>query len=163
VLHLSAGSVAGPKVQVQPARRDACWYGSRQGEVVRKAISELLGPPDPVRRCRTHKLRDVTERLPAEMRADVRKLMRAACRLVRDEGSARLKTLADWLGRDGHGDAVASRWRDAAMVLRSSATAFLECEKRFRRIMGHRDLWVLEQALNALTQQHGLASAKKIA
>jgi transcriptional regulatory protein LevR len=29
--------------------------------------------------------------------------------------------------------------------------------------MGHRDLWVLEQALNVLAQQHGLATAGKIA
>jgi hypothetical protein len=56
-----------------------------------------------------------------------------------------------------------SRWRDQTMVLRWSAAAFLECEKRFRRIMGHRDLWMLEQALDALAQQHGLATAKKIA
>jgi hypothetical protein len=34
VLQLSAGNVAGPKVQGQSARRDVCWYGSRLGEVV---------------------------------------------------------------------------------------------------------------------------------
>jgi transposase-like protein len=116
--------------------------GSR---ALRKAISELFGSPNPVQRCRTHKLRNVTERLPVEKRADVKKVMRAACRLVR--------------GRTRR----VSRWRDAAMVLRWSATAFLECEKRFRRIMGHRDLWMLEQAPNALAQQHELATARKIA
>jgi transposase-like protein len=182
-----------------------CRYGSR---ALRKAISELFGSPDPVQRCRTHKLRNVTERLPAEKGADVKKVMRAAYRLERDEGIARLTTLARWLERDGHGDAAASlregleetftisqpgltaalarclgaasvienphggvrgrtrrvsRWQDQTMVLRWCAAAFLECEKRFRRIMGHRDPWVLEQALDALAQQHGLATAKKIA
>jgi hypothetical protein len=34
-------------------------------KALRKAISELFGSPDPVQRCRTHKLRNVTERLPA--------------------------------------------------------------------------------------------------
>lgn len=35
------------------------------------------------------------------------------------------------------------RWRDGAMVLRWVAGAFLLTEKRFRRIMGYQDLWVL--------------------
>jgi transposase-like protein len=77
-------------------------------KALRKAINELFGSPNPVQRCRTHKLRNVTERLPVERRADVKKVMRAAYRLERDEGIARLKTLADWLERDGHADAAAS-------------------------------------------------------
>jgi putative transposase len=39
------------------------------------------------------------------------------------------------------------RWRDGAMVLRWMASAYLETEKGFRRIMGYRDLWMLEAAL----------------
>ncbi len=39
------------------------------------------------------------------------------------------------------------RWRDGGMALRWAATAFLETEKHFRRIMGYRDLWMLEAAL----------------
>ena len=40
-----------------------------------------------------------------------------------------------------------SRWRDGEMVLRWTASSLLACEKGFRRIMGHRDLWMLDAAL----------------
>ena len=40
-----------------------------------------------------------------------------------------------------------SRYRDAEMVLRWTATGFLEAEKSFRRIQGVKDLWVLATAL----------------
>ncbi|MEW5865105.1 MAG: hypothetical protein AB1773_16170 [Pseudomonadota bacterium] len=33
------------------------------------------------------------------------------------------------------------------MVLRWSAAGFLEAEKSFRRIQGHRQLWILKAAL----------------
>lgn len=39
------------------------------------------------------------------------------------------------------------RWRDGAMVQRWVAASFLATEKSFRRIMGHRDLWMLEAIL----------------
>ena len=41
-----------------------------------------------------------------------------------------------------------SRWRDGQMVLRWAAASFLDAEKNFRRIMGHRELWILEAALS---------------
>jgi hypothetical protein len=40
-----------------------------------------------------------------------------------------------------------SRWRDGNMVLRWVAAAFLETEKRYRKIMGHRDRWMLQAQL----------------
>lgn len=40
------------------------------------------------------------------------------------------------------------RWRDGAMVKRWAAAAFLATEKNFRKIMGYRDLWMLEAILN---------------
>jgi putative transposase len=40
------------------------------------------------------------------------------------------------------------RWRDGEMTLRWAAAAALETEKKFRRIMGHRDLWMLKAALD---------------
>jgi putative transposase len=40
-----------------------------------------------------------------------------------------------------------SQLKDGAMVLRWAASAFLSTEKKFRRIMGYRDLWTLETAL----------------
>src|SRR5207247_331906 len=43
------------------------------------------------------------------------------------------------------------RWRDGKMVLRWAAAAFLITESNFRRIMGYRDLWMLEAALGRKT------------
>lgn len=40
-----------------------------------------------------------------------------------------------------------SRWRDRDMKERWAALAYLEAERRFRKIQGHRDLWILAQAL----------------
>ena len=40
-----------------------------------------------------------------------------------------------------------TRWRDTKMILRWAAAAYLETEKRFRRIMGYKSLWILEAAL----------------
>ena len=39
------------------------------------------------------------------------------------------------------------RWRDGKMVLRWAAAALLMTEKNFRKIVGYRDLWMLEAAL----------------
>lgn len=41
-----------------------------------------------------------------------------------------------------------TRWRDGAMCLRWAAAGALETEKNFRRIMGHKDLWILQAALD---------------
>jgi putative transposase len=41
-----------------------------------------------------------------------------------------------------------THWQNGKMVLRWMASAFLRTEKRFKRIMGHRDLWALEAILN---------------
>ncbi len=43
-----------------------------------------------------------------------------------------------------------SRWQDGAMVLRWAARALLNAEKKFRRVTGHRELWMLENALKTL-------------
>jgi transposase-like protein len=40
-----------------------------------------------------------------------------------------------------------SRWRDRDMKVRWAALAYLEAERRFRKIQGCRDLWILAQAL----------------
>jgi putative transposase len=40
------------------------------------------------------------------------------------------------------------RWRDGTMVKRWAAAAFLATEKNFRKIMGYRDLWILDAILN---------------
>ncbi len=41
-----------------------------------------------------------------------------------------------------------THWQNGKMVLRWMASAFIRTEKRFNRIMGHRDLWALEATLN---------------
>ena len=41
-----------------------------------------------------------------------------------------------------------TRWKDAEMVCRWAAAAFLDTEKSFRKIMGYKDLWMLAAALN---------------
>lgn len=46
-----------------------------------------------------------------------------------------------------------SRWRNREMIERWAALAYLEAERRFRKIQGHRDLWVLAQALGRTEQQ----------
>jgi putative transposase len=45
-----------------------------------------------------------------------------------------------------------TRWKDGAMVVRWAATALLDAEKQFRRIMGYRDLWQLKAFLDDLAQ-----------
>jgi len=160
-------------------------------KAIRAAIEQVYGGQALVQRCRAHKLRNVTERLPEPERAQTKSVMHAAYKLPDKEGMAKLKQHAKWLQAQ-HPDAAASllegleetftvnrlkltpalmrclsttniienpngavrrvtnricRWRDADMVLRWTASAYLEAEKHFRRIQGYRDLWVLSTAL----------------
>jgi transposase-like protein len=48
-----------------------------------------------------------------------------------------------------------TRWQDGAMALRWAATALVDAEKDFRRIMGYRDLWQLKAWLD--DEQHNEA------
>ena len=160
-------------------------------KAMRSAIEQVYGEQGLVQRCRAHKVRNVTERLPEPERAQTRSVMHAAYKLPDKEGVAKLKQHAKWL-QQHYPDAAASllegleetftvnrlkltpgltrclsttniienpnsavrrvtdricRWRDADMVLRWMASAYLEAEKCFRRIQGYRDLWVLGTAL----------------
>ena len=160
-------------------------------KALRSAIEELFGDRARVQRCRIHKLRNVTERLPKEIARQVRSVMHAAYRLPDKEGMPKLKQQAAWL-KSEYPDAAASlleglaesftvnrlrltpslmrclastnvienpngvvrrvtrrvaRYHDAEMALRWTAAGFLEAEQSFRRIDGHRDLWVLAVAL----------------
>ena len=49
------------------------------------------------------------------------------------------------------------------MVLRWAATAFLDAEKHFRRIMGYRDLWQLKAYLDELDQDEQMTSNEQAA
>lgn len=46
-----------------------------------------------------------------------------------------------------------SHWRDRDMIERWAALAYLEAERRFRKINGHRHLWILAQALGRTEPQ----------
>jgi putative transposase len=160
-------------------------------KALRAAIDRVFGKRVAVQRCRNHKLRNVLDYLPKELKPQVASVMRAALRLGAEEGIAKLKQQAQWLER-AYPDAAASlregleelftinrlglspalrralgstniienpnsaarrrtgrvtRWRDGAMVKRWAAAAFLDAEKSFRRILGYRDLWMLEAVL----------------
>jgi transposase-like protein len=54
-----------------------------------------------------------------------------------------------------------TRWRDASMVERWAASAWLLTEKHFRKVVGHRDLWALAVALGREHQSN--ASSEKVA
>ena len=56
-----------------------------------------------------------------------------------------------------------TRWRDGLMVLRWCASALVETEKKFRRIMGHQQLWILEAALKEEMTQKKIAQKGKVA
>jgi putative transposase len=41
-----------------------------------------------------------------------------------------------------------TRWKDGSMVMRWAASALLATEKKYRKVLGYRDLWQLESVLN---------------
>ena len=61
------------------------------------AINSLCGQAAKVQRCQIHKIRNVTERLPKDMREQVAWRMKAAFGLQRVNGIGRLKALAQEL------------------------------------------------------------------
>ena len=160
-------------------------------KALRLAIDAVFGAKNPVQRCRHHKIENVMGYLPNELKDQVKVVMRAAFRLPKKEGMAKLEKQAQWLEQE-YPSAAASlregleemftlnrlglsstlarclsstnviesphsgvrlrtrrvaRWRDGKMVLRWAAAALLMTEKNFRRIMGYKDLWMLESAL----------------
>lgn len=161
-------------------------------KALRSALDEVFGEKALVQRCRTHKARNVTERIADKtIKAQTKAVMHAAYKLPAKEGIKRLTQQAEWL-KPNYPDAATSllegleetftvnrlnltpqlcrclsttniienpngavrrvthrvsRYRDAEMALRWTATGFLEAEKSFRKIQGVKDLWVLAAAL----------------
>jgi transposase-like protein len=77
-------------------------------KALRSAIEEMFGESALVQRCRTHKLRNVLERIKDEnVRAQTRAVMHAAYKLPEKDGIAKMKQQAQWLRAD-HPDAAAS-------------------------------------------------------
>lgn len=77
------------------------------GAALRSAIDEMFGQRAHVQRCRTHKLRNVLERLPQTEAAQTKAVMMAAYKLAPKDGMAKMKKQAQWLERE-HPDAAAS-------------------------------------------------------
>lgn len=147
-------------------------------KALRSAIDQLCGDAAHVQRCRIHKIRNVTERLPKAKAYQTRWVMTQALKGDADAGIQKLKAHAKH-----HPDAAASllegleelftinrlgvvgelarclattniiespnsvvrrvsgrvtRYRDAQMALRWVAAGFLEAEKAFRKLRGHK-------------------------
>lgn len=177
------------------------------GKALRSGIDEMFGQRAHVQRCRTHKLRNVLDRLPKTEAAQTKAVMMAAYKLAPKDGMAKMKTQAQWLERE-HADAAASlreglqetftvnalglppsltrclcttniienpngivrrtsrrvtRYRDADMALRWTATGFLEAQKSFRKIQGIKELWILKAALGRLDKQAHVDAVKRAA
>jgi len=190
---------------VKPGRRRL--FVIDGSKALRAGINAVYGSDNPVQRCRAHKIRNVLDHLPKELRDQTKATLRAAYRLEPAEGKARLRQQARWLEKE-YPSAAASlregldetftanaiglpgalrrclvttnliespqagirmrtrrvtRWRDGAMALRWAATAMLETEKSFRRIMGYRQLWILKSYLDAEESAAAVAAGKHVA
>jgi len=175
-------------------------------KALRKAIDAVFGSDNPVQRCRKHKITNVMDHLPKDMKDQVKSVMKAAYRLAAGEGIKRLEQQAKQLEilypsavaslREGLGETFTvarmdlpaplgrclqttniiesphsgvrmrtgrvSRWRDGRMVLRWVTAAFLETEKRFKRISGYKQLWMLKSYLDRSDQTEALAVQRKV-
>ena len=54
-----------------------------------------------------------------------------------------------------------TNWKDGSMVLRWAASALMATEKRFRRIMGHQQLWMLDSHMKEPKDTGAIDSQKK--
>ena len=55
-----------------------------------------------------------------------------------------------------------TNWKDGVMVLRWVASALIETEKSFRRIMGCEQLWMLKSHLDNPAESEGVATERKV-
>jgi hypothetical protein len=54
-------------------------------------------------------------------------------------------------------------WQGHAMVVRWVAVSLLDMEKRFRRIMGYQQLWMLEAKLKDLAEDGSVDTRSQVA
>ena len=66
-------------------------------KALRSAIDRVFGRQNPVQRCRNHKVKNVTDKLPEDLKDQVKSVMKAAYKLPWEEGVAKLKKQAEWL------------------------------------------------------------------
>ncbi len=176
-------------------------------KALRSAIDSIFGPSNPVQRCRNHKITNVMDYLPDDLKDQAKTSMQAAFRLEAAQGMSKLEKLAQWLEKE-YPSAAASlreglsemftvnrlglpkvlhrclcttniiesphsglrqktgrvtRWRGGSMVLRWCASALLATEKNFRRIMGYKQLWILQANLRVWGKDETIASTGKVA
>jgi transposase-like protein len=77
-----------------------CRFIIAGSKALRSASEEVFGDRAHVQRCRTHKVRRVTERLPQVVTAQVKSAMHAACQRPGKKGMTRLRQQAKWLATD---------------------------------------------------------------
>jgi len=78
-------------------------------KALRKAVDSVYGSENPVQRCRNHKVKNVCDHLPLELKDQTKSGMRAAFKLSAEEGMKRLETLASWFDREYPGAAASLR------------------------------------------------------
>ncbi len=66
-------------------------------KALRSAIDSVFGDKNPVQRCRKHKVSNVMEHLPEQLKDQVKAVMKAAWRLGADEGKKRIRQQAHQL------------------------------------------------------------------
>jgi transposase-like protein len=78
-------------------------------KALRKAIDAVYGSANPVQRCRNHKVKNVVDHLPNDLKDQAKSAMRAAFKLSEEDGMKRLETLASWFEREYPGAAASLR------------------------------------------------------
>jgi transposase-like protein len=76
-------------------------------KALRAAIDRVFGKGSPVQRCRNHKVKNVSDKLPEELKDQVKAVMKGAYKMPWQEGIAKLKQQAEWLSTH-YPDAAAS-------------------------------------------------------
>ena len=54
-------------------------------------------------------------------------------------------------------------WKDHSMVVRWTASALMDMEKRFKRIMGYQQLWILDAKLKELAEDEMVDNKSQVA
>jgi transposase-like protein len=78
-------------------------------KALRNGIDSIFGSANPVQRCRNHKVKNVLDYLPEDLKDQVKSSMQAAFRLEADQGMSKLEKLAQWLQKEYPSAAVSLR------------------------------------------------------
>ena len=83
---------------VKPGRRRL--FVIDGSKALRAAVEAIYGQDHPVQRCRAHKVRNVVDQLPKDLKEQVKLAMQAAYRLEPKEGMGKLEQQARWLEKE---------------------------------------------------------------